>query len=71
MAKCCYIFPTYLTLTGSEFHRVAAPTKKALVPFVLTLGTKSKLELDDQSCLGCLAGVSSECKYAGCLDKNA
>ena len=37
--------------------------KKALVPtFVLTLGTKRKLELDDRSCLGCLAGVNSECK---------
>ena len=30
-----------------------------------TLGTKSRLELDGRSCLGCLAGVSSECKYAG------
>ena len=34
-----------LTLTGSEFHRVAAATEKAIVPtFVLTLGTKSRLE---------------------------
>ena len=58
-AKCCYI--TDLTLTGSEFHRVSAATEKALVPtFVLTLG-KHRLELDDRSCLGCLAGVSSEC----------
>ena len=47
-----------------------AATEKALVPtFVLTLGTKSKLELDDRSSLGCLAGMSSECKYAGCLDE--
>ena len=32
-------------------------TEKALVPeFVLTLGTKSRLELDDRSCLSaCLA----------------
>ena len=30
---------------------------------------KSRLELHDQSCLGCLAGVSSECKYAGWLLK--
>ena len=45
------IFPTDLTLTGSEFHRVGAATEKALVPiFVLTLGTKSRLELDDRSC---------------------
>ena len=65
------IFPTDLTLTGSEFHRVGAATEKALVPtFVLTLGTKSRLELDDRSCLGCLARVSSECKYDGCLDES-
>ena len=66
------IFPTDLTLTGSEFHRVGAATEKALVPtFVSTLGTKSRLELNDRSCLGCLAGVNSECKYAGCLDESA
>ena len=47
-------------------------TEKALVPmFLLTLGTKSKLELYDRSCLGCLAGVSSECKYAGYVDERA
>ena len=52
--------PTDLTLTGSELHRVSAATEKALVlTFVLTLGTKGRLELDDWSCLGCLAGVSS------------
>ena len=68
-AKCCYIYYR-LTLTGSEYHRVGPVTEKALVPtFVLTLGTKSTLELDDQSCLCCLAGVSSECKY--CLDESA
>ena len=66
------IFPTDLTPTGSEFHRVGAATAKALVPtFILTLGTKSRLKLDDRSCLGCLAGVSCECKYAGCLDESA
>ena len=55
MAKCCYIS---ITLTGSEFHRVSAATEKALVPtFVLTLGTKCRLKLDDRSCLGFLAGV--------------
>ena len=54
-------------LTGKELHRVCAATEKALVPtFVLTIRTKSILELNYQSCLGCLAGVSSECKYAGC-----
>ena len=32
-------------LTGSEFHKVGAATEHALVPtFVLTLGTKSRLE---------------------------
>ena len=57
------IFPTDLTLTGSEIDRVGAATEKALVPtFSLTLGTKSRLELNDPSCLGCIVGVSSECK---------
>ena len=38
------MFPTDLTLTGSEFHRVGAATEKALVPtFVLTLGTKTRI----------------------------
>ena len=48
-------------LSGSEFHRVGAATEKARVPaFVITLGTESKSEPDDRSCLGCLAGVSIE-----------
>ena len=60
---------TDLTLTGSEFRRVGVATEKALAPtFVLTLGTKSRLKLDALICLGCLAGVSSECIYAGCLE---
>ena len=47
------IFPIDVTVTGSELHRVGATTEQALVPtFVLTLGTKSRLELDDRSCLG-------------------
>ena len=66
------IFPIHLTLTGSTFQRVGAATEKALVPtFNLTLATKSRLELDDRSCLGSLAGASIECKYAGCLDESA
>ena len=66
------MFPTDLTLTGSEFHRVGAAIEQALVPtFVLTLGTKRRLELDDRSCLGSLAGVSSEYKYTGCFDESA
>ena len=63
--KCCYISYRFNTnrVSYSEFHRVDAAVEKALVPtFVLTLGRKSRLELDDR---GCLAGVSSECKYAG------
>ena len=60
------IFPTDLTLTGSEFHRVGAATEQAVVPtFVLTLRTKSRLECELS------LGVSSECKYAGCLDESA
>ena len=35
------------------------------------LGTESRLVLDDRSCLGCTAGVRSECKYAGCSDESA
>ena len=59
-------------LSGSEFHRVGAASEKARVSaFVLTMGTESKLEPDDRSCLGCLAGASIECKYAGCLDERA
>ena len=51
-AKCCYISYTLNTITGSEFHRVGAATEKAPVTtFALTLGTKSRLELDDRSCL--------------------
>ena len=57
---------------GSEFHRVGAAAEKARVPaFVLTLGIESKLESDDRSCLGYLVGLSTECKYAGCLDERA
>ena len=42
------LFPADLTPTGSEFHRVGVVTEKAPIPtFVLTLGTKSGLELDD------------------------
>ena len=68
--KCCYI--SHRLNTNREIHRVGAATEKALVPmFVLTLGTKNKLELDDRSCLRRLAGVSSECKYAGCLHESA
>ena len=45
-------------------HKVGVATKKSLVPiFILTLGTKSALELVDRSCLGCLASVSNDCKY--------
>ena len=50
------VVPTDLTLTGSEFHRVGAATEKALVPAFVCLGTKSRFELDDRSCLDCLTG---------------
>ena len=57
-------------LTVSELHIVGVATEKALDPMLLisTLGMKSRLELDDRSCLSCLAGASSECKSSGCLD---
>ena len=47
------LFPSDLTLTGIEFYRVDAATEKVLVPtFVLTKGTKRRLQLGDQRCLG-------------------
>ena len=46
-------------------------TEKVVVPLcVSTIGTKSRSELDDQSRPGVLARVSSECKYAGCLNES-
>ena len=53
IAKCYYISNRLnVSLTGSEFYRISAVTEKALVPtFVLTVGTISRLELDDQSCM--------------------
>ena len=41
------------------------------IEFVLTLLTESKSESDDRSCMGSLAGVSIECKYAGWLVERA
>ena len=53
-------------LAVSECQRVGVATEKGLVAmFVSSLGP----ELDDQRCLGFLAGVSSECNYVGCLDE--
>ena len=52
------MFSGDLILSGSIFHRVCAATGKAEVTaFVLTLGTASIVELDDWSCLCCLADV--------------
>ena len=39
--------------------------------FVLNLGTERKSEPDERSCLGCLAGVSIECKCGGYLVERA
>ena len=51
---------------------IGAETDKVRVPgFVFILETASKFELDDRSCLCCLAGVSIERKYGGCLDERA
>ena len=60
-----------LVLSGSVFHRVGAATGKAQVPvFVLTLGTVSKVGVDDRSCMCCLSGMSIERKtYKVCLDE--
>ena len=55
-------YPTDLTLTGSEFQRVVAATKKAVVPVLIsTLTTKSRLELNCQRCLDFFVGVSFLC----------
>ena len=65
------MFPADMTLMWSEFQRVGVATEKALAPkLVSTRGTKSRSELDDRSCLGRLAGVSSGCKYTSCLDES-
>ena len=65
------MFSTDSTLIGVN-SKCGAATDKATVPiFISTPGTKSTPGQDDRSCLGFLAGVSSECKYAGCLDESA
>ena len=57
-------------LSGSIFHIIDTATEKARVPvFVLILGTAGKFELDNRSCLQCLAGMSVEKKYECCLDE--
>ena len=59
------------TLLGSEFHRVDPETEKHLdTIFVLTVGMKTS-KLGDRMCLDVLAGVRSECGYAGCVDESA
>ena len=51
------MFSADLTLSGSVFHRADVTTEKARVlALVLTLGTANKFELNDRSCLCCLAG---------------
>ena len=51
----------YTSNTNREYvPQSRCSNRKPLVhTFVLTLGTKSSLELDYQNCLRCLAGVSS------------
>ena len=39
--------------------------------FVFILGITNKCEVDVRSCLAFLAGVSTECKHAGCPDESA
>ena len=64
------IFPSKLTLTGSEFHIMGAAIKKPRVPaFVFSRGMLRELLLIDRSCLEFLAGVSIELRYAGCVDE--
>ena len=48
MRRNCIMFFTNEILRGSEFYKVNAAIEKALVPMLVsTLGTKSKLEIDD------------------------
>ena len=51
---------------------VGAVAETILVPIlVLTLGTKSKSELDDRSWTGFLTELRNECKGDGCLHESA
>ena len=63
-----YIFDRLAVSSTELVLQLKKFTKKT---FVLTLGTKGRLELDARSCVGRLARVSSECKYAGCLYERA
>ena len=62
----------YFLMTDPNRECVGAATEKCQGPtFILTLGKKSGLvELNDQSCLGCVAGESSVCRYVGCFDES-
>ena len=64
------IFPTYLTKTGSEFHKDGAASKKNSTSHMCREHWKQNVD-KNPSCLWCPVGVSSECKYAGCLDESA
>ena len=68
-----------LGLSGNVFCGVGAATEKTQVPAfiftlgidrVKTLGIASNFELDDWSCLSCLAGMSIE-SDEGRFDKRA
>ena len=62
------ILPSDLALAGMGFHTVGAATEKVRVTaLVFTRGMKSWLLLVERSCLECLAGVSIEFIYAGCV----
>ena len=64
------MFPTNLTLAGSEFHRVGAATKKVRVTsFVFTRAMSRGSLLIDRSCLEFLAEASFELRYAVCVDE--
>lgn len=66
------LFPTDLTQTGCEFHTVLVrQLRRQVLTFLLTMGMKDRSEPANWSCLGFLAGLSSECKYAGCFDERA
>ena len=44
------MFPTGLTQTGSDFHRVAVATEQALAPvFISNVGTKPRTDLEDRN----------------------
>ena len=61
------IFHYNLTLTGRKFHTVGAATEKAQI----TACVFPRYVMIDRSGLECVAGVTIDFRYAGCIDESA